>query len=247
MQGCGVILPHHIVAEVDESKSNEFRDIQSPPIAKTGKAPANAGKKCTDGNEDVAEEAGSSPILREILDGRVDSAAKKKNEGVEVEKGRKSPDPLPCKHSSREPLIEALRNFNRRRQYTNSGNENDRRAHHGRDIGKALFHEQVNGSLGQGVSAQQGTYDVPNLAVPFAPTEDRIDTFGERAEAEREYAQGPPQQVRRPLGEVVGYDPAKKENRKERGEDWYITDHISSRAAPRNASAFLHLDRCTNQ
>ena len=242
-----MILPHHIVAEVDESKSNEFRDIQYLDIAETGKGSADAGKKRPNGNEDVAEETVSPLILCEIPDGRVNSAAKKKNEGVEIEQGRKSPDPLPRKHSSREAVIEALRNFNRRGQYTNGGNENDRRAHHGRDIGKALFHEQVNGSLGQGVSAQQGAYDVPNLAVPFAPAEDGIDTFGERTEAEREYAQGPPQQVLRPLGEVVGYDPAKKENRKERGEDWYITDHISSRAEPRNASAFLHLDRCTNQ
>ena len=108
-----MILPHHIVAEVDESKSNEFRDIQYLHVAETGKASANAGKQRTNGNEDVPEEAGSSPILREILDGRVDSAAKKKTEGVEVEEGRKSPDPLPCEHPAREALIEALRNRNR--------------------------------------------------------------------------------------------------------------------------------------
>src|SRR6267378_169339 len=113
MQGCGVILPHHIVTEIDESKSNQFRDIQHFHVAEAGKASANAGKQRTNGNEDVAEEAGSSPVLREILDGRVDSAAKKKNEGVEVEQGRKSPDPLPCKPSPREALIETLRNFNR--------------------------------------------------------------------------------------------------------------------------------------
>src|ERR1700694_5654455 len=113
MQGCGVILPHHMVAEVDESKSNQFRDVQYLHVAETGKASANAGKKCTDGNEDVAEETGSSPILRKILDGRVNSPAKKKNEGVEVEERRKTPDPLPCEHSAREALIEALRKFNR--------------------------------------------------------------------------------------------------------------------------------------
>src|SRR5713226_4516340 len=100
MQGCGAILPHHIVAEVDESKSNQFRDIQYLHVAETGEGSANAGKKRTNGNKDVAEETGSSPILREILDGRVDSTAKKKNEGVEVEEGRKSSDPLPCEHSA---------------------------------------------------------------------------------------------------------------------------------------------------
>ena len=47
--------------------------------------------------------------------------------------------------------------------------------------------------------------------------------------------------------QVWGYDAAKKENRKKRGEDWYITDHISSRAEPRNASGFLHPGRCTKQ
>src|SRR6266436_5692971 len=110
MQGCGVILPHHIVAEVDESKSNEFRDIQYLHVAETGSGSANAWKKRTDGNEDVPEETGSSLIVREILDSRVDSAAKKKNKGVSVEEGRKTPDPLPCQHSAREALIEALRN-----------------------------------------------------------------------------------------------------------------------------------------
>src|ERR1700674_91182 len=192
MQGCGVILSHHLVAEVDESKSNQFRNIQYFHVAETGEASADAGKKRTNRNEDIAEETGSSPLLPEILDGRVNSAAKKKNDGVEVEQGRKSPDPLPCKHSPREAVIEALRKFNRRGQYADSGNENERRAHHGRDIGKALVHKQVNGSLGQGVSAQQGTYDIPDLGVPFAPAENGIDTFRERAQAEREYAQGPP-------------------------------------------------------
>ena len=102
-----------MVAQVYESKSNEFRDIQYLHVAETGKASANAGKKCTNGNEDVAEETGSSPIRCDILDGRVNSTAKKKNEGVEVEQGRKTPDPLPCKHSPGEAVIEALRNFNR--------------------------------------------------------------------------------------------------------------------------------------
>src|SRR5216683_1065164 len=127
MQGRGVILPHHMVAEVDESKSNEFRDVQYLDVAETGKASADAGKKCTDGNVNVAEETRSSLILCEVLDGRVNSTAKKKNEGVEVEQGRKCPDPLPCKHSPGEAVIEALGNFNRRGQYTNSRNENDGR------------------------------------------------------------------------------------------------------------------------
>src|SRR5215831_17771346 len=218
-----------MVAEVDESKSNEFRDIQYFHITETGKASANAGEQRTNGNEDVAEETGSSLVHREILDGRVNSTAKKKNEGIEVEQGRKCSDPLPCKHSPGEAVIEALRNFNRRGQHTNGGNENGRRTHHGRDIGKAFFHKQVDGSLGQGVSAQQCTYNVPNLGVPFAPAEDGIDAFRERAKAEGEYAQGPPQQVRRPPGEVVWYDAAQKENRKERRENWNVTDHISSR------------------
>ena len=113
MQGCGVILPHHIVAEVDRRKSDEFRDVQYLHIAETGKASADARKQRANGNENVAEETGSSLVRCEILDGRVDGAAKQKNEGVEVEQGRKCPDPLPCKHSSREAMIEALRNFNR--------------------------------------------------------------------------------------------------------------------------------------
>src|SRR5262249_61369707 len=48
------------------------------------------------------------------------------------------------------------------------------------------------------------------------------------AEAERQHAQGPPQQVRRPLGEIMRHDAAKKEDREERGENWYVTDHVRS-------------------
>src|SRR5262249_8312956 len=182
---------------------------------------SNAGKERPDGNQDVAEETGSSPLLREVLDGRVNGAAKKKNEGVGVKRGRKPSDPLPRKHSTREAMIEILRNFNRRGQHTDSGNQNARHAHQRRDIGEALFHEQVNGSLSQGVSAQQGPDDVPDLGVPFAPAENRIDAFRKRAHAEREHAQGPPQQVRRSLGEIVRHDAAEEENRKQRGENRY--------------------------
>src|SRR5215475_15577949 len=121
VQGRGLILPHHIITKVDESQSNEFGDIQDLHIAETGKASADAGKKRPNGNENVAEETGSSALLREILDSRVNSAAKKKNEGVEVEQGRKSPHPLPSKHSPGEAVIEAVGNFNRRGQYANSG------------------------------------------------------------------------------------------------------------------------------
>src|SRR5437763_12048013 len=28
MQGCGAVLPHHMVAEIDESKTDQFRDVQ---------------------------------------------------------------------------------------------------------------------------------------------------------------------------------------------------------------------------
>src|SRR5262249_46095192 len=136
MQGRGLILPHHIVAEVDESKSDELRDIQDLHVAETGKASANAGKKRANGDKDVAKEAGSSSLLAEILDGRVNSAAKQENEGVCVEQGRKSSDPLPGKHSPREAEIEPFWNLNRRRQYTHGGDDNERGAHHGRDVGK---------------------------------------------------------------------------------------------------------------
>src|SRR2546427_8892270 len=100
MHGRGVILPHHMVAEVDGNKSNELRDIQYLHVAETGKGSANAGKKRTNGNEDVPEESGSSPIVREISDRRVNSIAKKKHKGVEVEERRKSPNLLPCQHSA---------------------------------------------------------------------------------------------------------------------------------------------------
>src|SRR5205823_12846616 len=164
-------------------------DVQLSAAAATWPGPVDARKKRTNGNENVAEGTSPSPLLGEILDGRVDSTAKKKNEGVEIEERRKCPDPLPCKYSPGEPLIVAVRKFNRGEQDTDGGNENDRRAHHGRDIGKASVHQQVNGALGQGVSAQQGADDVPDLGVPFAPAEDGIDAFRERAQAEREHAE----------------------------------------------------------
>src|SRR5438309_2055409 len=102
-----------MVAQIDESKSNEFRDVQDLDVAETGKRSANAGKQCSNGNEDVAEEADSAFIHCEILDGRIHRTAKQKNEGVEVEEGRKTPDPLPREDLASEPLIEAFRNFNR--------------------------------------------------------------------------------------------------------------------------------------
>src|SRR5205823_13713876 len=138
-----LILPHHMVAVVDENESDQLRDIQHFHIAETGRGPADAGKKRADGDEDVAEEAGSSPILGEILDSRIDSSAKKKNQGVEVEGDGKIPDPWPAEHASSEALVESLRNGNRREQHTNGGNDDYRRAHHGRDIGKASVHQQV--------------------------------------------------------------------------------------------------------
>src|SRR5882757_8823667 len=123
MQGGGVILPHHMVAEVDETQTDQFRDIQHFHVTETGEGPANAGKQCPNGDEDVAEETGPSFVLCEILDGRVNGAAKEKDEGVEVEERRKRPDPLPLEHSAGEALIEALRSLNRREQYTNSADD----------------------------------------------------------------------------------------------------------------------------
>jgi hypothetical protein len=38
----------------------------------------------------------------------------------------------------------------------------------------------------------------------------------------------------------VRYDAAKEENRKERGENWYITDNIGSRAGPQNARSLFY-------
>src|SRR5262245_45790287 len=166
MQGYGAILPHHVIAEVDENQPNELGDVQDLHITETREGSADAGKEGANGNEDIAEETGA-PILCEILNRRVNGAAKKKHEGVKVEERRKSPDPLPCEHSSGESLIVAVRNFNRREQDAYSSNENDRRAHHGRDIGKSSRHQEIDGSLGQRISAQQGADNVPDLGVPF--------------------------------------------------------------------------------
>src|SRR5258707_12931378 len=77
MQGCGAILSHHVVAEVDERKPNEFRDVQDLHVAEASKASADAREKRANGNENVAEETGSSLFLCEILDGRGDSTAEK--------------------------------------------------------------------------------------------------------------------------------------------------------------------------
>src|SRR5215813_3391970 len=113
MHGCGGIFPHHVIAEVDENKPDEFGDVQNLDMAETGRGSADAGKQRSDGNQDIAEETRASLLVREILDGRVDRSAKQENEGVGVEEGRKSPDPLPAQHSSGEALIEALRDYNR--------------------------------------------------------------------------------------------------------------------------------------
>src|SRR5262249_32338380 len=112
MQGCRLILPHHIVAEVDEGEPDEFRDVQDLDVAETRKASADAGKKRANGNENVAEEACSSPVLREILNGRVDSTDEKKKEGVEVEQWGKPPDPFASKYATGQWVIEALGNLN---------------------------------------------------------------------------------------------------------------------------------------
>src|ERR1700722_3504171 len=117
MQGSGMILPHHVVAEVDERKSNEFRNIENLDIAEAGEASADAGEKRPDRNQNVAEEAGPALVLGEILDGRVNGAAEQKHEGIEVEERRKGPDPLPCEHAPGEAVIEALWNLDRRGQY----------------------------------------------------------------------------------------------------------------------------------
>src|SRR5437667_1756 len=92
------------------------------------------------------------------------------------------------------------------------------------------------------IAAQQGADDIPDLGVPFAPAENRIDAFGERAGPEGGYAQRPPQQIWRFSGQIMRYDPAEKEHRKNRGQNGYIIDHISSpgsRPASRTAFAFI--------
>src|ERR1700685_1760701 len=113
MQGCRAVLAHHVVAKVDERKSNEFRDIQDLHVAEAGEASADAGEQRANGNENVAEETGACLVLCEILDGRVDGTAEQKNKGIEVQQGGKCPDPLPGEHSPGEAVIEAFRNFNR--------------------------------------------------------------------------------------------------------------------------------------
>src|SRR5262249_43458292 len=103
-------------------------------------------------------------------------------------------------------------------------------------------HQEINRPLRQGVAAQQGADDIPDLGVPFAPAENRIDAFGERPGPEGGHTQRPPQQIWRFSGEIMRYDPAEKEQRKNRGPNGYIVDHISSpgsRPASRTAFAFI--------
>src|SRR5260370_24088145 len=53
MQGCGFILPHRIVTKVDESQSNDIRDIQYLHVAEAGKASTDARKKRPNDNDKV--------------------------------------------------------------------------------------------------------------------------------------------------------------------------------------------------
>src|SRR5215468_1798712 len=112
----GGIFPHHVVAEIDENESDEFGDVEDLDMAETGRGSADAGEQRPDGDKDIAKETRASLLVREILDGRVDRAAKQENEGVGVDERRKSPDPLPAEHSSSEAPIEAVRDDNRREQ-----------------------------------------------------------------------------------------------------------------------------------
>src|SRR5262249_21595741 len=128
MHGCGGIFPHHVVAEIDKNQSDEFGDVENLDMAETGRGSTDAGKQRSDRDEDIAEETAASPLAREILDGGIDRAAEQENEGVGVEEGRKSPDPLPAQHSSGEAPIEALRDDNRREQDAHGSNDDDRRA-----------------------------------------------------------------------------------------------------------------------
>src|SRR5262249_48289046 len=95
-----------------------------------------------------------------------------------------------------------------------------------------------------GVATQQRADDVPDLGVPLAAAEDGIDAFGERAETEREHAQGPPQQVWRALGEIMRDDPAQKEHREDRRQDWYVIDHGGRRLNLKDVGRFLHSGCC---
>src|ERR1700758_2813952 len=87
MHGCRGILAHHMVAKVDTRKPDELRDVQGLHMAESGKSSADGGKQRANGNENVAPESVSCLIGSEIFDGRVNSTATKKGQGVGVEQG----------------------------------------------------------------------------------------------------------------------------------------------------------------
>ena len=93
---------YDVVAEIDETQTNEFGDVQYFDVIKAGKASTDAGEDRPDGNENVTEKTRPSFVVCEILDGRVHSAAKKETDGIEVEHRRKTAHPLPDEHSPRE-------------------------------------------------------------------------------------------------------------------------------------------------
>src|SRR5262245_3847035 len=71
----GAVLPHHVVAEIDEGEPDELGDVQYLDIAEPGEGSADAGKQGTNGNKNVSKKPGPPRLNREILDGRVHGSA----------------------------------------------------------------------------------------------------------------------------------------------------------------------------
>src|SRR5262245_394208 len=122
----GAVLPHHVVAGIDEGEPNEFGDVQDLHIAEPGESSANAGEQRTDGDKNISKEPCTPLLHREVLDRRVDRSTEKENEGVEIEQRRKRPDPLPLKYSAGEAIVETLRDRDRRSKDAQGRHDNRR-------------------------------------------------------------------------------------------------------------------------
>src|SRR5262245_52896487 len=90
----GAVLPHHVVAGIDEGEPNEFGDVQDLHIAEPGESSANAGEQRTDGDKNICKEPCTHLLHREVMVRRVDYFIVRESTGGEIETSRECVDTM---------------------------------------------------------------------------------------------------------------------------------------------------------
>jgi hypothetical protein len=185
----------HSITSVDQAEPDQFSDVERLDVAGARHGAADAGQDRANGDQDVADVAVTQPACAAKAHRRDDGAADQEDQRVEIEEGADESNPLPFDDTARKAVHLGDRRVERRQDNEHRGDGDRTRDDHRRAVSELPAHQQVDRSLGQRITAQEGSGDVPGTKDRLVPTEDRGVGLGEGADAVGGHTNAPPEQV----------------------------------------------------